>query len=200
MSAAQPAITVFDTSVRESHEWFADVMRETGLDEQRALSALRAVLHALRDEMTVRQSGRFASEMPALVRGLFFEGWDPSRPAADHDLAGFLARVRAQLPADDGFDYLGLTRAIIRVLERRMPVPSTQIKRALPKELRALWPTSEAEETAERHARLVAEEGIATYEALHEERGTERGAPLAPHQNRPPSLQHRGGPLPNIKK
>jgi hypothetical protein len=44
---------------------------------------------------------------------------------------------------------------------------------------------------------LVAEERIATYEALHEESGHERGAPMAPHQNRDPAEQHRGGPLPN---
>ncbi|HKU67434.1 MAG TPA: hypothetical protein VJP85_06655 [Candidatus Baltobacteraceae bacterium] len=37
-------------------------------------------------------------------------------------------------------------------------------------------------------------------ERLQDEKGTEREAPMAPHQNRPPSEQHRGGPLPNQKK
>ena len=32
------------------------------------------------------------------------------------------------------------------------------------------------------------------------ERDNERGAPMAPSQNRTPSEQHRGGPLPNQKK
>jgi hypothetical protein len=32
------------------------------------------------------------------------------------------------------------------------------------------------------------------------ERDTERNAPMAPRQNRPPSEEHRGGPLPNHKK
>jgi hypothetical protein len=31
-------------------------------------------------------------------------------------------------------------------------------------------------------------------------KGTERDAPMAPSQNRPPAEQHRGGPLPNQKK
>ncbi len=32
------------------------------------------------------------------------------------------------------------------------------------------------------------------------DRNVEHGAPMAPHQNRPPAEQHRGGPLPNQKK
>lgn len=32
------------------------------------------------------------------------------------------------------------------------------------------------------------------------ERGTEHDDAMAPHQNRPPAEQHRGGPLPNQKR
>ncbi|HZZ64029.1 MAG TPA: hypothetical protein VFE17_00895 [Candidatus Baltobacteraceae bacterium] len=38
------------------------------------------------------------------------------------------------------------------------------------------------------------------FERIAEERGVEPGADMAPHQNRPPAVQHRGGPLPNQKK
>jgi len=37
-------------------------------------------------------------------------------------------------------------------------------------------------------------------ERLHADRKTETGAPLAPSQNRTPAEEHRGGPLPNMKK
>jgi hypothetical protein len=37
-------------------------------------------------------------------------------------------------------------------------------------------------------------------ETLKDDHGTESGAPLAPHHNRTPAEQHRGGPLPNQKK
>lgn len=37
-------------------------------------------------------------------------------------------------------------------------------------------------------------------EKLHADRNTETGAPLAPSQNRTPAQEHRGGPLPNMKK
>ena len=198
--AIEPQLDPFGESVRASQVWIEDVMRETGLDRRAAMQALRAVLHAIRDEVTVRQSGHLAAEMPTLVRGLYFEGWEPGRPPpTNHSPERFTERVRSEL-ARSGLDVDGaaIVRSVFRVLERRMPVPAAKIKQALPRELRAWWPTTIAEQTAERHSHLVAEEREATYEALHAESGHERGAPMAPHQNRAPGEQHRGGPLPNM--
>lgn len=193
-------IDLFDVGVRESQDWIQDVIRETGLDQRRALQALRGVLHAIRDEVTVRQSGHLAAEMPTVIRGLYFEGWDPSRPSPmNHSPERFIARVRSQFLDQQGaLDYGHIVQGVFRVLERRMPVPTARIRAALPRELRGWWPTTIGEQTAERHARLDAEERTATHEALHAEDGHERGAPMAPHQNRPPGEQHRGGPLPNM--
>jgi uncharacterized protein (DUF2267 family) len=190
---------LFDAGVREARDWIADVARETGLDEHGALTALRVVLRALRDETTARQNSHFAAEMPTLIRGLYFEGWDPGRPRiVDHDRAEFLRRVRAYVGNDDpSFDVARVTVGVFRVLERRMPGPMARIAHMLPRELRALWTPSIAEQTAERRQRLAAEERVAKQGLLHAEAGHERGAPMAPHQNRAPGEQHRGGPLPN---
>jgi len=192
-------VGVFDASVRESNGWLEDVMRETGLDQRQALIALRAVLHALRDATTVRQSSYFVAEMPALIRGIYFERWDAGRaPATDHDSRSFFARVRSGLgDLGDDHDVALIARGVFHVLERRLPDAAAKIKRMLPRELHELSAPSVAFEVSERKARLADEEKVATLGRLHAEAGHERGAPLAPHQNRPPSEQHRGGPLPN---
>jgi hypothetical protein len=52
----------------------------------------------------------------------------------------------------------------------------------------------------ERNTRDKEDDPKSERERLQDERGTERNAPMAPHQNRPPEQQHRGGPLPNQKK
>jgi uncharacterized protein (DUF2267 family) len=190
---------LFDASVRESRDWVQDVMAATGLDEAGALTALRAVMQAIRDEMTVRQSSHFASEMPALVRGFFFEGWDAGRPPrVTHSVQHFIEHVCAQFADRGEGECAGIVRAVFGVLERRIPDAAERVKRMLPRELRGLWPDSVAEHVRERKERLQDEERLSTYEALHAEAGHERGAPLAPHQNRPPGEQHRGGPLPNM--
>lgn len=38
------------------------------------------------------------------------------------------------------------------------------------------------------------------YERMQAERGVEHDQATAPNQNRPPTEQHRGGPLPNQKR
>jgi uncharacterized protein (DUF2267 family) len=195
----QPNVDVFETSVRHANDWVREVMVETGLDQGRALAALRGVLHAIRDETTVRQSSYLVSGMPAPIRGMYFDGWDPSRaPAADHDARRFTARVRASFGDDAGeIDYARVVRGVFHMLDRRMPEAAVKIKRMLPRALNVLWPVSVADEVVERKERLAGEKQLAAYEALHAQAGHERGAPMAPHQNRPPGEQHRGGPLPN---
>lgn len=39
---------------------------------------LRAVLHELRDHLTVEQTAAFGDALPALIRGIFYEDWHPS--------------------------------------------------------------------------------------------------------------------------
>jgi uncharacterized protein (DUF2267 family) len=189
---------VFDAHVRESRDWVTDVMTATGLDEADALAALRAVMQGIRDEMTVRQSGHFVSEMPATIRGFFFEGWDPSRPPRiDRSPQHFVNRICACFAGRSDAACAQVVRGVFGVLERRIPDAAARVKRNLPNELRGLWPERTADHVLDRKERLGGEERLAAGEALHAHAGHERGAALASHQNRPPGEQHRGGPLPN---
>lgn len=134
-------VGLFNTTVEESRSWLHDVMQETGLDHHYALQALRGVLHALRDEITADQSGHFAAQMPMLIRGMYFEGWDPSRaPAADQDAERFIERVRMEFAGyAQAVDHQQVIRGVLHALERRMPAVCDKIKHTLPKRLRALW-------------------------------------------------------------
>jgi hypothetical protein len=46
----------------------------------------------------------------------------------------------------------------------------------------------------------VPDDPKSAHQRMMDEQGHEKGAPLAPHQNRPPKDQHKGGPLPSQKK
>jgi hypothetical protein len=50
------------------------------------------------------------------------------------------------------------------------------------------------------HKHPIPDDKKSEYERMQVERDREREANLAPEQNRPPSEQHRGGPLPNQKR
>lgn len=51
-------------------------------DQRRAYLLLRETLHGLRDMMGVDEAAAFGAQLPILVRGVFFEGWNPTFPSA----------------------------------------------------------------------------------------------------------------------
>ena len=93
MSDTEPSI--IQHSVEKTHIWLNEVAEELGDgDRQYAYRALRAVLHALRDRLTVDVAAKLAAQLPTLIRGVYYEDWDPSRtPLAIHDVAAFLDHV-----------------------------------------------------------------------------------------------------------
>lgn len=93
MADTEPSI--IQHSVEKTHIWLNEVAEDLGgEDRQYAYRALRAVLHALRDRLTVDVAAKLASQLPTLIRGIYYEDWDPSRtPLAIHDVQAFLDRV-----------------------------------------------------------------------------------------------------------
>jgi hypothetical protein len=47
-------------------------------DQHQAYSALRAVLHAVRDRITVDEAAHLGAQLPLLIRGIYCEGWHPA--------------------------------------------------------------------------------------------------------------------------
>ena len=93
MSDGEPSI--IQHSVEKTHMWLNEVAAALGdEDHQYAYRALRAVLHALRDRLTVDVAAKLAAQLPTLIRGIYYEDWDPSRtPLPIHDVQGFLDHV-----------------------------------------------------------------------------------------------------------
>src|SRR3954451_5408348 len=72
-------LDVFDTTVQKTNSWLNDIMHEMDWQERRkAYQALRSTLHALRDRLTVDEAAQLAAQLPMLVRGFYYEGWDPT--------------------------------------------------------------------------------------------------------------------------
>ena len=82
-----------------ARRWYQDLASELGAeDPQYAARVLRAVLHALREQLTPEEGAQLAAQLPTLIRGIYYEEWRPG--AVRHlarDVDPFLARV-----ADEG--------------------------------------------------------------------------------------------------
>jgi len=102
--------------------WVKDMMTELPTpDPEKALHALRAGLQALRDRLTVDEAAQLSAQLPLVIRGMFFEGWDPSgKPLRLRHKAEFLELVREKyLPRRDP-DPERVVAALFRVLSRRV--------------------------------------------------------------------------------
>lgn len=71
---------LFDHALESANVLVRDVAEAFPTDDRRfAHRVLRAWLHVLRDRLTVEASAHFAAQLPELVRGMFYDGWNPSR-------------------------------------------------------------------------------------------------------------------------
>jgi uncharacterized protein (DUF2267 family) len=134
-------VSAFDQSLNTTIEWLKDLQEEMGLDdEQRAFRILRAVLHALRDRLTIEETADFAAQLPMLLQGVYYHGWTPrGKPEKIRSRDEFLDKVADNLMREHNPEEA--TRAVFAVLERRMPGGEIEdVKRILPAPIRELWP------------------------------------------------------------
>jgi uncharacterized protein (DUF2267 family) len=141
-------IEALDTTVHKTNEWLRDIGQELGDDNRRhAYLALRGTLHAIRDFLPLEESAHLSAQLPMLVRGLYFEGWNPSHtPEEDRSLDSFLSRVdraleRALWNEDTDITPERAARAVLRILSDRVSTGEIdQVQHVLPEHIRALWP------------------------------------------------------------
>jgi len=98
--------------------WFAQLADELGSEDHKlAYRSLRAVLHAIRDRITVDEATDLGAQLPTLVRGIYYEAWSPPQtPSSEHDV--FLAHIAEALPpGEDPGRHLA---AVMQLLEREL--------------------------------------------------------------------------------
>ena len=72
-------LDVFDRTLQKSHEWLDDIRYELDFSERKqAYRALRSTLHGLRDCLTSEDAAHRGAQLPMLIRGLYYEGWNPA--------------------------------------------------------------------------------------------------------------------------
>jgi uncharacterized protein (DUF2267 family) len=140
------SVDAVERSVHKTNEWLTELTRELGTEtDEVAWRILRAYLQILRDRLTVDEAAQLAAQLPHVLPGAFFDGFDPSRqPEKIRDRDTFLARLadRAQLP--DPAEAERAAAAVTRVLRRHVSQGElNDVLAQLPSEIRdVLEPTS----------------------------------------------------------
>ena len=108
----------FAHTVEETGAWLEEVRRAAGsAHERQAYAALRAVLLAIRDQLSVAATARFASQLPTLLRGLYFDAWHPGEAPDD---VPFTDAVRDRLSGQPDIAAEDAIRAVLTVVVRRL--------------------------------------------------------------------------------
>jgi uncharacterized protein (DUF2267 family) len=136
-------LDTFDKTVQESNLWLKDVMeRLHTYDRHHAYSTLRAVLHALRDRIGPENAAHLGAQLPMLLRGLFYEGWDPTgKPTKERHENAFLAHIARELPRATSGEIEAGACAVLDALSKHIDRgAAVKLATILPQDLRKFWP------------------------------------------------------------
>lgn len=137
-------VDVFDKTLNKTNEWLQDIMAELNFSQrEQGYQALRATLQSLRDRLIVDEAVQLGAQLPMLIRGFYYERWDPSRtPDKSIDKHSFLGNIRqAMAGAPEGERPEDIARAVFKLLYHRISEGEIEdVKQMLPPELEELWP------------------------------------------------------------
>lgn len=138
------SVQTIENSVQKTNDWLGELTDNLGLeDKEAAFTSMRAVLHVLRDRLPVDSAANLAAQLPLVVRGVFYENWEPSRtPEKIRDIDVFIDRVKAELRNDVLEDRATeIIHATFELLNHRLNQDTIEkYRQAFPLELREFWP------------------------------------------------------------
>jgi uncharacterized protein (DUF2267 family) len=140
---AQTGIAVLDGAAGVTSAWLNELEQLSHLDDRhQAYRLLRATLHALRDWLNADEAADLGAQLPILIRGLYYEGWNPSAtPVHPRTKDDFVQAIQSAFAADPMRSPEHGVRAVFSLLNRHISAGQVeQMRNALQKPLRDLWP------------------------------------------------------------
>lgn len=127
--SANTKVSSLDHALHIAHTWVNEVADEFGTDDREfAYGVLRAWLHMLRDRLTVEAAAHFAAQLPDLIRGVFYAGWDPSAVPVKYDAHAYAVHFAGE--ANISLRDVGKAAAAVTAVALRH-FPSAHMDKAL---------------------------------------------------------------------
>jgi len=138
-------LDVFDKTLQNTYLWLKDIMEDLGPDRHVAYRVLGAVLHALRDRLTVDEAAHLGAQLPLLVRGIYFDQWHPAgKPNKIRDRDEFLQRIGEELRDIRPVDPEDAARSVFKTVSRHISAGEVEdVYSSLPQTIRQLWPQAD---------------------------------------------------------
>ncbi|WP_026268595.1 DUF2267 domain-containing protein [Micromonospora sp. CNB394] len=141
---AEQLLSAFESSLDKTNVMLKEIESAYGWPkEQRnqSYAALRTVLHLLRDRLPVQESAEFAQQLPVLVRGIYFDGWQPENVPIKLNRDDFLYEVRQSFPYDVQGGAQRVVQVVLDTLRRHVTQGEWEdVKATMPRDLRQMIP------------------------------------------------------------
>lgn len=134
-------ISTIDNAPQVFAEWLDELRDDLdGIDMPAAYRLLRETLHATRDLLSVDEAADLAAQLPLLVRGVYYEGWDPSQtPVKTRRKEDLMGRVEARFDKSPLDDPERAVAAVFDLLRRHISFGEfEQVRNAMRKSIRDL--------------------------------------------------------------
>jgi uncharacterized protein (DUF2267 family) len=134
-------LDLFDKTLQTTHIWLDEIVEEIGPDRTFAWKVLSIVLHKLRDRLPVELAAHLGAQLPLLVRGVYYDQYEPSKMPTDCNSAEeFVEEVAKWLSDARTVDPKEAITAVFGVLSRHISAGQVEnVRQALPKSIRTLW-------------------------------------------------------------
>lgn len=136
--------STFDKTLDKTNRVLKEIESAYGWPKERrnqSYEVLRVVLHTLRDRLTIDEAAQLGAQLPLLIRGVYYEGWDPSRVPQKMDREEFLRRVRQNVRyrIEGGTEHL--VRVVLQALRHYVSEGEwADVRSSVPADVRAVIP------------------------------------------------------------
>lgn len=136
-------IKAIQKTLQQTNEWLKALMETYDYaDYSKAFVLLKATLKALRDRILPGEAVHLGGQLPALLRGYYFEGWDFTKDTTkERTPIAFLSSVRHHLAGHDDIDLEMAVPGALEVIFNHIDKgEAEQVKHMLPKDIQEMWP------------------------------------------------------------
>lgn len=142
-------MNIYDNHAAKANEMINKLAEKIGTanDPRKAHRILTAVLHGLRNRLTLEENFQFMAQLPLCIKGQFVDGWNPSKKHVRikhiHEFIDEVYNEGGNAAVNDfptESESLKAISAVFEILKDQVSQGEVDdIRSVLPKELKQLW-------------------------------------------------------------
>ncbi|MDP2708567.1 MAG: DUF2267 domain-containing protein [bacterium] len=139
---SRTTLDLFQGTIHKTDVTLKDIRDCLNLKElNQAYLVLKAVLHAVRDRVMPNEAVDLAAQLPALIRGFYYEGWQPVQTPVKMNQAEFFNRIIDDIPFEVYCPAEDIVKAVLGALNKFISKGELEdIKGEFPKSLSEIFP------------------------------------------------------------